>query len=282
MRIIQISDTHISHLGGSTADNARRVVAYVNALQPDFVVHTGDVTILDPDEDRDRSAAKEILAAIAAPAYVLPGNHDVGEPGDEPFGDRPVTSARVAAFRAHFGEDRFVADVGEWAVVGVDSELFDSGLPEEAEQWDWIEELPARLGGRPVLFFTHKPVWALTPALQDTRLSVGPGALPRLEAVLARLNVRAFGSGHLHHYRLTWRDDVPVVSAPSTAFVHRGAVSEDVVGHGLVQLGVVEYELDGDVAMPYFRAPQGLVEPEFLDVEEARTALDAMGVTLPA
>jgi len=281
MKIIQISDTHISHLGGSTADNARMVVDFVNALEPDFVVHTGDVTILDPDEDRDRAAAKEILAGIEAPSAVLPGNHDVGEPGDEPFGDRPVTSARVAAYRAHFGDDRLVAEVGDWAVVGVNSELFDSGLPEEDEQWAWMDELPARLGSRPVVFFTHKPVWALTPEQQNTHLSIGPASLPRLEEMLGRLNVRAFGSGHLHHYRLTWRDDVPVVSAPSTAFVHRGAIGDEVVGHGLVQLGIVEYVLEDGSALPYFRAPLGLVEPQFLEVDEARAALDAMGVVLP-
>ena len=97
MRIVQISDTHISHLDGSPSANARRIVEFVNGLEPDLVVHTGDVTILDPDVDEDRVAAKEILAGIAAPLRVLPGNHDVGEPGPEPFGGRAVTSERIAA-----------------------------------------------------------------------------------------------------------------------------------------------------------------------------------------
>lgn len=281
MKIVQISDTHISYLGGSTADNARRAVEFINELEPDFVIHSGDVTILDPDEDRDREAASEILSAIAAPYRVLPGNHDVGEPGEDPFGDRPVTSERVAAFRRHFGDDRFVELVGDWALVGVNSELFDSGLPEEAEQWEWIEGLPERIGARPALFFTHKPVWALAPELQNTHLSIGPDSLPRLESVLDRLDVRGFGSGHLHHYALTEHGGVPVVSAPSTAFVHR-SVSTDIVGPGLSQLGIVEYVLDDRSALPFFRAPVDLVESEFLDVAEARIALEAMGVVLPA
>ncbi|MFT4305693.1 MAG: metallophosphoesterase [Microbacterium sp.] len=282
MRIIQISDTHISHLGGSTAENAERIVEFVNALEPDLVVHTGDIVILDPDVDADRDAASAVLAGIAAPLRILPGNHDVGEPGDEPFGDRPVTSERVAAHRAHFGGDRFVAHVGDWSVVGVNSELFDSGLPEEDEQWEWLAGVPALVAGRPVVFFSHKPVWALTPQLQSTHLAIGPASLPRLEELLARIDVRAFGSGHLHHYALTWRGDVPVVSAPSTAFVHRGAVGSDTVGPGLIQLGVVEYVIEGASALPFFRAPHTLVEPEFLDVAQARLALDEMGVVLPA
>ncbi|QNA91604.1 MULTISPECIES: metallophosphoesterase [unclassified Microbacterium] len=279
MKLVQITDTHISHLGGSPSSNAERFVAFINDMEPDLVVHTGDVTILDPDEDRDRVAAKEILAGISAPLLVLPGNHDVGEPGDDPFGDRPVTSDRIAAFRAHFGIDRFVEVVDGWAVVGFNSELFDSGLPEEAEQWTWLESLPGQVGPRPVVVFTHKPVWAYAPEYQNTHLTVGPDSLPRLEAVLAQLDVRAFGSGHLHHYALTEREGAAVVSAPSTAFVHRGAVSADIVGPGLAQLGVVEYEL-GERVLPSFRAPLDIVEPEFLEVEPARIALDAMGVTL--
>ncbi|GAB3597544.1 metallophosphoesterase family protein [Microbacterium tumbae] len=279
MRLVQITDTHISRLGGSPTENAERFVEFINAMEPDFVVHTGDVTILDPDEDRDRIAAKEILAGITAPLRVLPGNHDVGEPGDDPFGDRPVTSDRVAAFRAHFGEDRFLEIVDGWALVGVNSELFDSGLPEEDEQWAWVETLPEQVGPRPVAFFTHKPVWAWTPEHQNTHLAVGPASLPRLEAVLSLLDVRAFGSGHLHHYAVTERDGAVVVSAPSTAFVHRGAVSADIVGPGLIQLGIVDWEL-AERVLPSFRAPIGIVEPEFLEVEQARIALDAMGVTL--
>ncbi|MDQ4214621.1 metallophosphoesterase [Microbacterium capsulatum] len=281
MKLVQITDTHISHLGGSPSENARLFVQFIDELAPDIVVHTGDVTILDPDEDRDRVAAKEILAGISAPMRVLPGNHDVGEPGDDPFGDRPVTSERIAAFRAHFGIDRFVEIVDGWAVVGLNSELFDSGLPEEEEQWAWIETLPELVGPRPVALFTHKPIWAHTPEHQNTHLTVGPDSLPRLEAVLAELDVRAFGSGHLHRYAVTERDGAVVVSAPSTAFVHRSAVSADVIGPGLTQLGVVEYELDERV-LPLFRAPLGIVEPEFLEVEQARIALDAMGVVLPA
>lgn len=103
MKIVQISDTHISYLGGATRDSATRMIEFVNSLHPDFVIHTGDVTILDPDEDRDRVAAAEVLAGLDAPLKVLPGNHDVGEPGEEPFGDRPVTSERVHAFRSTLG-----------------------------------------------------------------------------------------------------------------------------------------------------------------------------------
>ncbi|UOQ56631.1 metallophosphoesterase [Leucobacter allii] len=280
MKIIQITDTHISHLGGTTNVNAERAIRFINALEPDFVIHTGDVTIMDPDEDRDRATAQEILAGIAAPWRALPGNHDVGEPGDSPFADRAVTSERVAAYRAHFGDDRFVERVGEWAVVGFNSELFGSGLPEEAEQWAWLEGLPELVGPHPVLVFTHKPVRAPSPELQNPHVAVGAESLPRLEELLARLDVRGYGSGHLHHYALTARDGAPVVSAPATAFTAGSSAGDEVTGPGLKQLGVVEYGIADGVVTPRFRAPADLVEADLLEIASVREALAAMGFDL--
>jgi predicted MPP superfamily phosphohydrolase len=48
MRVVQISDTHISHLGGVPTRNMELVVEYLNNhLRPDLVVNTGDIVILD-------------------------------------------------------------------------------------------------------------------------------------------------------------------------------------------------------------------------------------------
>lgn len=282
MRIIQISDTHISHLGGDTNANAERIVRFVNELSPDFVVHSGDVGILDPDEDRDRVAAQRILVGIEAPMRVLPGNHDVGEVGAHFTANRPVSSERLAAFRSRFGEDRFVEIVGGWAVIGLNSEIFESGLPEEQEQWAWIERLPELVGDRPALLFTHKPIRAPRPELQRPAVSVGAEALPRLEALLAALDIRAYGSGHLHHYALTEHEGVPVVSAPSTAFLARSSAGPELTGPGLVQLGIVEYVVDDEAARPCFRAPVDLVEKDLLQIDSVLSALASMGVEVPA
>lgn len=282
MKIIQISDTHISHLGGDTNDNAVRAVEFINGLSPDLVVHSGDVTILDPDEDRDRVAAKEILAGIEAPVRVLPGNHDVGEVGTHFTANRPVTSERLAAFREHFGEDRFVEFVGDWAVIGLNSEIFESDLPEEHEQWAWLEQLPGLVEDRPALLFTHKPIRAPRPELQRPAISVGADALPRLEELLAKLDIRAYGSGHLHHYALTEHAGAPVVSAPSTAFLARSSAGSETTGPGLVQLGIVEYVVEEGAVQAYFRAPVDLRENDLLRIDSVLSALGSMGVEVPA
>ena len=151
MRIIQLSDTHISHRGGVPAGNMSLLADHLNHdIRPDLVIHTGDVVIADPDSARDRDAARRLLARIEAPLLVLPGNHDVGESADAPWKDIPVTGQRIAAFSSAWGDDRFflpgdaAGRCAEWVFIGLNSERFGSGLPQEHEQWDWLAEAAAR------------------------------------------------------------------------------------------------------------------------------------------
>ena len=75
MRIIQLSDTHISHLGGVPAENMTVLADHINSeARPDLVVHTGDVVIADPDSVQDRDAARRLLARIdgTSPVEYLP------------------------------------------------------------------------------------------------------------------------------------------------------------------------------------------------------------------
>jgi 3',5'-cyclic AMP phosphodiesterase CpdA len=101
VRIVQLSDTHISHLGGVPAENLTLLANHINHdIRPDLVVHTGDVVIADPDSAPDRDAARRPLALIDAQVVVLPGNHDVGESADQPWMELSVTGERIAAFAA--------------------------------------------------------------------------------------------------------------------------------------------------------------------------------------
>ncbi|GAA2013904.1 metallophosphoesterase family protein [Brevibacterium samyangense] len=280
LTVVQITDTHNSAHGGDTNENLVKTIEFVNGLNPDLIVHTGDVSILDPDNAADRAEAKKLLAGFTAPLRVLPGNHDVGEPGEQPFGGASVTSERVAAFREVFGEDRWVEKVDDFRIIGFNSELMGSGLPEEEEQWAWLESLPLECADAPVILFCLKPVYARIPEQQVPALAFGQESLDRFRPILEKLNVQMLGSGHLHHFATSEPNGIPAISAPSTAFVHRGAA--EVLGPGLSQLGVVEYQLgeDGSV-LPFFRARPDLVEAEALEIETFRIALDEMGVELP-
>lgn len=80
MLIAQISDTHIlaptSHQPAAKlrADCLRRCVADVNQQQPDAVIFTGDTVQHGQPEEYAR--LRELLAPLAAPVYLVPGNRD--------------------------------------------------------------------------------------------------------------------------------------------------------------------------------------------------------------
>jgi len=274
VKIVQISDTHLSRLGGTTNDNFVALAAYINeVLRPDAVVHTGDIAIMDPDQAEDRAAAKALLAAIEAPLHVLPGNHDIGDSA-QPW---VVSSDRVRAFTEVHGPDHWVEIVGDVALVGLDSEILGSGLPEEEAQWAWLETVPEQVGGRRALVFCHKPLVDPDPAATHP-MSIPADAVPRLRAALGRIDVAAYGSGHLHRYLLERDGDAWAVSAPAVAFTAGSAADYP----GLRQLGLVEYEITADAVVPTFRSIHTLVERDLMDLPEARRALEEAGIMLPA
>ena len=262
MRIVQFSDTHISRLGGTPSENTSLLVDFLNEeLRPDLVIHTGDVVILNPDSPDDRQAAWQLLQQINAPLLVLPGNHDVGESGDDVWMDVSVTSNRVAGFAGTWGADRFLrlGDAGtgsqDWAFVGINSERMSSALPEEDEQWDWLASVAEQVRGKSVMLFLHKPLWLLGGSRAGMTI-LGPDR-ERLMSVLAGTRLRVVANGHLHRYRRAFEGDTLTVWAPSLTF----SLPAD-PDHGLAPStpGVVEYLIDGDDVRVELRRVPGLGE----------------------
>src|SRR2546423_6448078 len=80
---VQLSDSHIGFNKPPNADaraTFREAIAKVRALpvQPDFVIHTGDVSQLSRDEEFDD--AEQMLKAIGLPVFFVPGEHDMLDP----------------------------------------------------------------------------------------------------------------------------------------------------------------------------------------------------------
>ncbi len=261
MRIVHLSDTHISHLGGTPGKNFSRAVEYLNTeLRPDLVINTGDVVILNPDSAPDRETAWRLHQEIQAPLLVLPGNHDVGECADEPWEGISVTSDRVAGFTQVWGSDRFfrlgAADgAADWAFVGINSERLSSGLPEESEQWEWLAGVAEQVEGKSVMLFLHKPLWF--PGGWRSGITIPPSDRRRLISLFAGAGarLRVVANGHVHRYRRTFEGEILTVWAPSLTFASPADLE-----HGLEpsQSGVVEYEIHGDAVDVSFRPVPGV------------------------
>ena len=67
------------------------------------------------------------------------------------------------------GEDRWRFDAAGWSFIGLNSLIMNTGLESEAEQFDWLASELARVNGKPVALFLHKPLYLNTPDDPETR-----------------------------------------------------------------------------------------------------------------
>jgi 3',5'-cyclic AMP phosphodiesterase CpdA len=275
MKIVQISDTHLTAAGGPTEEAFRLLARHLDEqVRPDLVVHSGDIQVLHPDDAADRARSRELADLITAPLLVVPGNHDVGMPGLDAWAGITVTDERVAAHEAAFGPGHWRHDTHEAILIGINSELLGSGLQREADQWRWIEETLADLpAGRPVLLFLHKPLWSVSDEPADHQVDVGPVARDRLLGLLERIELRAVGCGHLHRYRQVPRGRAIEVWAPATAFL---APAADDLPDARQELGYVEYTVTGGEVTAEFRTVPGMRQITVEDVPAIAEAIAAM------
>lgn len=237
MRIIQITDTHLSPGKAHFAGNWPPLAQWIESERPDLVIHTGDVTVDGAGVETDLAHAARLLRDLGVPVRAVPGNHDVGEALHR---RQPIDAARLARWRAHFGADRWVEDVGEWRLVGFDALLLGSGIADETAQSDWLDAVCAEAGGKRLAWFLHKPLFLDTPEEGDTGYwSVKPEPRARLMALLRRHRVALVASGHLHKARDFESMGTRYIWAPASSFLV-GAMQPAMPGEK--RLGAVCYE----------------------------------------
>ena len=242
VRIVQISDTHLSPSKRHFHDNWEPLRAWIAASKPDLVVHTGDVTVDGADMEEDMLHCAGLLREIDVPLLAVPGNHDVGEAGNP---HQPVNAERLARWRRHFGPDFWHRDVGSWRLIGLNAMLVGCGDAVEKEQLDWLSQTMGGAAGRKIAWFSHRPLFISDPEEGE----VGYWAAPPAErAVLLGLvrqhGVRLISSGHLHRAHKEVRDGVHYVWAPSSGFIVGPSLHPEMAGES--RLGAVVVELGDD------------------------------------
>jgi 3',5'-cyclic AMP phosphodiesterase CpdA len=95
-RLIHISDIHF---GGEMAPAVEAALAYVQAVAPDLIVVTGDLTL--NGRPREFRAAAAWRRRLPEPAVLTPGNHDT------PYWNLPLRALRpFDRYRRHIGPTR--------------------------------------------------------------------------------------------------------------------------------------------------------------------------------
>lgn len=263
MRIVQITDTHLSRGKAHFADNWAPLAQWIGAQRPDLVIHTGDVTVDGAGVEDDLVHAAGLLRELGVRFRAVPGNHDVGEAGHL---RQPVTCERLSRWCSHFGEDRWVEDAEGWRLIGFDALILGSGLSEEADQAAWLEAATLAAEGQRIAWFLHKPLFLESPEESDTGYwSVKPEPRARLMALLRRHSVAFVASGHLHKAHDFRRDGTRYLWAPASSFLV-GRVQPSMPGEK--RLGAVLYEFDVSGLKAEISAVPGLVDHWLDDVIE--------------
>lgn len=201
-------------------DRNAAVVDRLNRMDLAFVVHLGDVPHPVPGlaaHDAALDVASALYARLRVPFHVVPGNHDIGDK-PKPTTPVPADPAHRAAFEARWGPlwQRF--DHDGLAFLCIDTPVLNTGRPEEAEQWAWLEAQVAALDGQRWMAFLHYPPFLLHPDEREHYDNLAEPARSRLLALLA--TAEASFCGHVHH--AFWHVAERIHLLPSTAFVRPG------------------------------------------------------------
>ena len=213
---VQLSDSHIGFNKPPNADaraTFAEAIAKVKALpqQPDFLIHTGDVSQLSRDNEFDD--AEQMLKATGLPVFFVPGEHDMLDPdGGKAFLNRFGKGTKGAGWYSF--DHRGVHFVG---LVNV-ADLKPGGMGNlGAEQLRWLKnDLAGRSSSTPLVVFAHIPLWTVY-------ADWGWGTDDSAEALklLARFGSVTVLNGHIHQITQKVEGRVASNPAPSPALPPR-------------------------------------------------------------
>lgn len=253
VRLALVSDPHVTR--GTKDDQPlyrprfEAAVKTVNEAHVDAVLLAGDLTEGGRPEQYDDYAA--LSKGFTAPLYAVPGNHDVG--AKHLPNEKGTTAARNAEFARRVGPVFWAHDVKGVHLVGLDSPILGSGLPEEERQWAFLDrELVARPGRRTVVLGHYPPFLDSPEEPGGAYWNIEPAPRKRLLDLVRRSGALAFLSGHLHRPLDHDWSGIRLLSTPPVSFgLPRGEQPE---GWTLV-------EIDGQKVTSRF-VPISLPEPK--------------------
>jgi len=213
LNFAQISDSHMGFNKAANPDvvaTLKAAVGKINALpmQPEFLLHTGDISHLSKPEEFD--TVDEILkGSVAKDVFFVPGEHDVlGDDGKQ-YLER---YGKGTSGRGWYSFDK--KGVHFAGLVNV-MNLKAGGLGSLGrEQLEWLEnDLKHMSSSTPIVIFAHIPLWSVYPEW-------GWGTEDSAQALSY---LRKFGSvtvlnGHIHQTMQKVEGKVTFHTAASTAF----------------------------------------------------------------
>jgi 3',5'-cyclic AMP phosphodiesterase CpdA len=211
LRFAQISDSHLGFVGTANPDVAATFGAAINQVnslgfEPDFVMHSGDVTHLSLAAEFGQ--AKEMMSDLRTPrVFTVPGEHDTINDGGKLY--RKFFGAQT------LGDGWFSFDVkGVHVISLVNTTSVDALGTLGASQLDFVRRDLARLSAEtPIVVFSHIPLYAMYP-----KWGWGTGDAVQLLSMLRRFGSVTCLNGHVHQVFTKTEGNVTFHSAAPTCY----------------------------------------------------------------
>jgi 3',5'-cyclic-AMP phosphodiesterase len=212
LTFVQISDSHMGFNKPANPDVAGTLQAAVDKIkalpvQPEFLLHTGDISHLSKPEEFDN--VDQILKGIGKPVFFVPGEHDVLNDDGQQFRERYGRGSLGAGW--HSFDQKGVHFIALVNVMNLKSGGLGTLGPEQLE---WLEDDVKHLkSSTPIVVFAHIPLWTVYPEW-------GWGTE---DSATALAYLKKFGSvtvlnGHIHQTLQKVEGNVTFHTAASTAF----------------------------------------------------------------
>jgi Icc protein len=213
LNFIQISDSHMGFKLAANPDvvaTLKAAVDRINAapVQPEFLLHTGDISHLSKPDEFD--TVDEVLkSAKASQVFYVPGEHDVlGDDGKQ-YLDRYGKGTKGGGWYSF--DHKGVHFVGLVNVL----DLKAGGMGSLGhEQLEWLEDdVKGLAASTPIVVFAHIPLWTIYP-------DWGWGTDDSAQALsyLKRFGSVTVLNGHIHQTMQKVEGNITFHTAMSTAF----------------------------------------------------------------
>ncbi len=211
---VQISDSHIGFnkagINTDVAGTLKEAIARINALpeQPDFILHTGDLTHLAAADEFD--ALEQLLKSVKTQQiFYVPGEHDVTGDNGKLYLERFGKNTKGQGWQSFdFNGVHFVGLVN---VVDIQQ----NGLGALGnDQLAWLEDdLKGRPSDTPIVVFAHIPIRSVYP-----KWGWGTDDGTQALGYLKRFGSVTVLNGHIHQTMKKVEGRVTFHTAMSTAF----------------------------------------------------------------
>jgi 3',5'-cyclic AMP phosphodiesterase CpdA len=211
LNFVQISDSHMGFNKPANTDvtgTFQATLNKINALehQPDFIIHTGDISHTSKPAEFD-TVDQVLKSAKCQQLFFVPGEHDTSIDDGKLYLERYSKNAK--------GRGWYSFDHKDVHFVGLSNVAALEGLGKLGpEQLQWVEtDLKGQPSSRPVVVFAHIPLWSVYPdwgwGTEDSEQALG---------YLKRFGSVTVLNGHIHQVMQKTEGSVMFHTAMSTAF----------------------------------------------------------------